>query len=265
MSALDALLDARAEEAYAEALHPRGPHGRWIPKVGEKASYYHELLGRSFDVTVTRSPDARGFMHVRMPQGEPFQGGVRRVKAMMVSNRATGVPVRNPAAPWQVTHFAVTASEEPGTLLGELCEVFNESQHKRGAKGTSQGGKFVAMGSSGTQVQNVQKQVGAKVDGAFGYNTRASVMAYQRAHGLKVDGVVGHQTAAALQGDKGAKHVKVGALTAADRKALGGSSITRAKSHTRRAKSKATPPKPKPPTPRGRASMTSRTAGGIVA
>jgi hypothetical protein len=105
--------------------------------------------------------------------------------------------------------------------------IFTEAKHKRGSKGTSQGGKFVSQGASGGGVQKIQRAVGATVDGAFGYNTRASVMSYQRAHGLKVDGVVGHQTAAAMLGHSNAKNVKPGALTAEDRKHFGSSSKTK--------------------------------------
>jgi peptidoglycan hydrolase-like protein with peptidoglycan-binding domain len=139
--------------------------------------------------------------------------------------------------------------------------IFTEAKHKRGSKGTSQGGKFISNGASGGAVQTIQRKVGATVDGAFGYNTRASVIAYQRAHGLQADGVVGHQTAAAMLGHSNAKNVKPGALTAEDRKHFGGNS----KSSAKPSKRKGTAParKPKPETARGRASRTSKTAGGI--
>lgn len=151
---------------------------------------------------------------------------------------------------------------------GRLEEVFTETLHKRGAAGTSQGGKFISSGSSGQGVRTVQRKTGATVDGAFGYNTRASVEAYQRKHGLTVDGVVGHQTAAALRGQKNASKVHVGALTTADRHALGshtgGTHKASSKSKSTKTKTPAKPPKPYK-TARGRASYTSRSAGGMVA
>jgi hypothetical protein len=158
------------------------------------------------------------------------------------------------------------------TVLGDILDhregrleeaIFTEAKHKRGSKGTSQGGKFVSQGASGGGVQKIQRAVGATVDGAFGYNTRASVMAYQRKHGLKVDGVVGHQTAAAMLGHSNAKNVKPGALTAEDRKHFGSSSKTKTTAKSSKRKGTAPTRKPKPETARGRASRTSKTSGGI--
>lgn len=252
MSVLGDILDHRAQEGF-NPTQPRGAHGKWIPKVGEKASYYHEMLGRSLDVRVHSSPDARGFMKIRLPNGEPFNGEVRRVKSMMVSQPHSGVPV------------SLMQASETTTLLGELCEAFTEGLHRRMPKGAAGGGQFMSTGSSGAGVKAVQQRTGATVDGSFGTQTRQSVMAYQRQHGLVVDGVVGHQTAAALQGQKNASSVKIGALTAADRKALGAhTGGTHKASTTKRAKTQA-PPKPRPLTARQRAAATSRAAGGIIA
>lgn len=97
---------------------------------------------------------------------------------------------------------------------------FDEAKHKRGAKGTSQGGKFVSSGSSGAPVEGVQRKLGTRVTGSFDFNTRAAVMSFQRSKGLTVDGVVGRQTAAALRGDRNAASVKTGALSATDLKSL---------------------------------------------
>lgn len=98
------------------------------------------------------------------------------------------------------------------------------SKHPRGGKGTSQGGKFIAKGSSGTPVKEVQRRLGKPQTGAFGFDTVAAVQNFQRAHGLKVDGVVGRQTAQALLGNRNAKVISPGALSSADAKALGVSS-----------------------------------------
>lgn len=148
---------------------------------------------------------------------------------------------------------------------GRLEEAFTEGLHRRTPKGVTGGGQFISTGSQGAGVKAVQKRTGAAVDGSFGTQTRQSVMAYQRQHGLVVDGVVGHQTAAALQGQKNASSVKTGALTAADRKALGPHAGGTHKASTGKRSKTQAPPKPKPLTPRQRAAATSRTAGGIIA
>ena len=60
------------------------------------------------------------------------------------------------------------------------------------------------FGSQGLDVVRLQKRLAAKgfdpgdVDGIFGDNTRAAVVAFQRAMGLYVDGIVGPQTRTAL-------------------------------------------------------------------
>jgi hypothetical protein len=118
------------------------------------------------------------------------------------------------------------------------------SKHPRGQKGTSQGGKFVSKGSSGSTVKQVQQRVGATVDGQFGSQTQAKVRSFQQRHGLKVDGVVGRQTALALAGHfPKARQTKPGELSSAD--------------HTRLSKL------PKRPT-RPRSSAPVRSGGGRV-
>lgn len=100
--------------------------------------------------------------------------------------------------------------------------TYDESKHKRGAKGTTEGGQFVKSGSSGTEAKAVQRRVGAKEDGKFGPKTAQAVRDFQRRHRLVVDGVVGHQTALALAGKYAkARAAKTGALRDDDRKAMG--------------------------------------------
>jgi peptidoglycan hydrolase-like protein with peptidoglycan-binding domain len=66
-------------------------------------------------------------------------------------------------------------------------------------------GFFIALGSSGNHVLTVQRainRVSARIpsilrvseDGAFGQNTRNSVIAFQRHFGLNPDGIVGQIT-----------------------------------------------------------------------
>ncbi|GAA3602241.1 peptidoglycan-binding protein [Marihabitans asiaticum] len=57
---------------------------------------------------------------------------------------------------------------------------------------------IVRIGHRGSVVKNIQRKVGASVDGVFGPNTRSKVMAFQRRNGLAVDGVVGPKTASRM-------------------------------------------------------------------
>jgi putative peptidoglycan binding protein/D-alanyl-D-alanine carboxypeptidase-like protein len=62
---------------------------------------------------------------------------------------------------------------------------------------------LLSLGDRGPDVAHVQAALNAKgarllVDGDFGRNTQAAVMAFQGAHGLTPDGVVGPKTLAAL-------------------------------------------------------------------
>jgi hypothetical protein len=65
----------------------------------------------------------------------------------------------------------------------------------------------LSIGSSGSAVRSLQEKLQAAgfdpggVDGKFGPNTKAAVLAFQRAQGIQVDGVVGNQTLRAIAGD----------------------------------------------------------------
>lgn len=101
--------------------------------------------------------------------------------------------------------------------------AYDESKHKRGAAGSSQGGQFVSKGASGSEVRSVQHRVGAKTDGKFGPKTEQAVRDFQRRHRLVVDGKVGHQTALALAGKYAkARSAKTGELRTEDRARLKG-------------------------------------------
>lgn len=55
-------------------------------------------------------------------------------------------------------------------------------------------GHLIRRGSTGKDVQRIQRAVKVNPDGIFGPNTEAAVKAYQRRHGLSVDGIVGPNT-----------------------------------------------------------------------
>ena len=67
------------------------------------------------------------------------------------------------------------------------------------------------INSSGSDVSRLQQALVERgfdprgVDGAFGNNTRAAVVAFQRAQGITVDGIVGPDTASRLFGSSDAK------------------------------------------------------------
>ena len=52
----------------------------------------------------------------------------------------------------------------------------------------------VKVGSKGANVKYLQKKLGITVDGDFGPNTRAAVVAFQTKQGLTADGIVGPKT-----------------------------------------------------------------------
>ncbi len=58
--------------------------------------------------------------------------------------------------------------------------------------------QILHVGSRGSAVRALQRQLGIPADGVFGPQTRKAVRAFQERHGLAVDGVVGPQTRAAL-------------------------------------------------------------------
>lgn len=71
---------------------------------------------------------------------------------------------------------------------------------------TSSPATFLRNGSRGSQVSDLQQRLKdagfdpGPIDGQFGAQTRAAVLAYQKAKGIQVDGIVGPQTKAALLG-----------------------------------------------------------------
>lgn len=58
--------------------------------------------------------------------------------------------------------------------------------------------RTLKLGMSGDDVKAVQTALGLMVDGSFGPETQAAVIAFQKAHGLTQDGIVGTKTQAAI-------------------------------------------------------------------
>lgn len=65
---------------------------------------------------------------------------------------------------------------------------------------------LLTVGSTGPQVQRVQRRLSVRADGVFGPVTHRAVVRFQRRHGLRVDGIVGPQTRAALRRAAHARH-----------------------------------------------------------
>lgn len=88
---------------------------------------------------------------------------------------------------------------------------------------TTAGYPVLRQGSRGTAVRVVQGVAASGVDGVFGPNTRAKVVAFQRSKGLGADGIVGKNTWAAMLGTvrKGSRGSTVKGLQAG----LGGLSV----------------------------------------
>lgn len=62
---------------------------------------------------------------------------------------------------------------------------------------------MIGQGDNGYNVEEVQRALGADVDGDFGPQTKDAVMSYQARKNLSVDGIVGDNTWAALTADHG--------------------------------------------------------------
>lgn len=123
----------------------------------------------------------------------------------------------------QKTTASKSGSSKSSSKNGKSSSAGSSGKGKGGQfAGSQPGGQYIRVGASGSDVKAVQGKVGAKTDGQFGKQTQQAVRKFQAKHGLKVDGVVGRQTAAALAGKKGAKNLKPGAMSAQQRKQLGG-------------------------------------------
>jgi LysM repeat protein len=55
-------------------------------------------------------------------------------------------------------------------------------------------GYLIRNGSTGKDVERIQRALGINVDGIFGKQTEAAVKAYQKRHSLSIDGIVGKET-----------------------------------------------------------------------
>ncbi len=105
-------------------------------------------------------------------------------------------PVQQTGGQTTVTTIAAPAPTATAPVLGSGT-VF---------VATAPSGSVLRVGSRGSAVTSLQKQLAAKgfspgpIDGIFGPKTRRAVVAFQKSAGITVDGLAGPQTMAALAG-----------------------------------------------------------------
>ncbi|WP_052353842.1 peptidoglycan-binding domain-containing protein [Neobacillus jeddahensis] len=76
--------------------------------------------------------------------------------------------------------------------FAKLEEVLNSTS--AGNDSVPYPGHLIKLGSTGKDVERIQRAVGVTADGIFGPKTEAAVKANQSRHGLAVDGIVGPKT-----------------------------------------------------------------------
>jgi len=82
-------------------------------------------------------------------------------------------------------------------LRGFMHGIFRELHGRRWDR-AEQTGRWLARGSVGDAVKEVQKALGVPVDGVFGPQTEEAVRKFQTEQGVPVDGIVGPRTRAKL-------------------------------------------------------------------
>jgi peptidoglycan hydrolase-like protein with peptidoglycan-binding domain len=103
------------------------------------------------------------------------------------------VPRSHRRGQWGGCHrgFGHSGAEHP--LRGILHGVFRQFHGRRW-----ESGRWLARGSTGDAVKEVQKALGVPVDGVFGPQTEEAVKKFQTEQGVPVDGIVGPRTRAKL-------------------------------------------------------------------
>ena len=117
--------------------------------------------------------------------GTPVDGvlGAKSVAALKAWQKSKGLAADGAvgAATWKAVNGTKPAAEPAAKPAAKPAEkVAKRPKVKRGSKGEA--------------VKEVQRAVGAKVDGSFGAATEKAIRAYQTKHKVKADGVVGADT-----------------------------------------------------------------------
>jgi peptidoglycan hydrolase-like protein with peptidoglycan-binding domain len=77
---------------------------------------------------------------------------------------------------------------------GKYLELITDGPQTNQSAVVPYPGHSLNRGSTGKDVERVQRAIGVNPDGVFGPKTEAAVRAYQQRHGLSVDGIVGPQS-----------------------------------------------------------------------
>ena len=92
--------------------------------------------------------------------------------------------------------------------LEYVCNIGGHAFYRRPtrdeATGRGESSRVLRFGCHGADVEAIQERLdklgySVEIDGAFGAETEAAVMAFQGDHGLQDDGIVGPQTVAAME------------------------------------------------------------------
>jgi peptidoglycan hydrolase-like protein with peptidoglycan-binding domain len=121
-------------------------------------------------------------------------------------------PAPNSAAAQPENVGSWNASKHPRQVGGKFGYT---TGGKRATKASTSNPRTLEVGSKGTLVSSIQRQLGIPASGAYDENTRAAVTRYQQVHHLQVDGVIGRQTLAALRGNPNPQSIAPGPITAA--------------------------------------------------
>ena len=105
---------------------------------------------------------------------------------LSVSREAAGYDA---SGGWDVDGMPMVVARRPASTGGGL------PRHPRGARALRLTDPF----TRGTDVQDVQRWVGATADGIFGRDTEAAVKRWQTRMGLEADGIVGPLTWASMR------------------------------------------------------------------
>jgi peptidoglycan hydrolase-like protein with peptidoglycan-binding domain len=132
-----------------------------------------------------------------LSDNEAWELSLGRSRARRRAAQLRFVPARTRAKRISLgTLVALTAA--PAASLGDASVAPSLASAKTAPTTTTKHEILLRNGSSGRQVRLLQQALGVKVDGAFGPETEAAVIALQKSRGIEADGIVGPQTKAAL-------------------------------------------------------------------
>lgn len=118
-----------------------------------------------------------------------------------IMDAITDLRQTGPAGPEIIGHRDLMSTDCPGDALEQWVKqgAPHGAPDPTPSPGPAElGSRQLELGSSGTDVEWLQHNIGVPADGKFGPQTQGGVMAWQHGHGLANDGVVGPNTWRAL-------------------------------------------------------------------